>query len=1310
MKLTQNEIILWREKIAVSLSVDRYSLGQKLIKISSRAETGQSVDIELKHFIKKLNHSCGQRSLRYASIPAIKYPEDLPIAERRDEIKEAILSNQVVIVAGETGSGKTTQLPKICLDLGRGATGLIGHTQPRRIAARTVASRIAEELGQPLGETVGYQVRFNETSSENTLVKLMTDGILLAEIQHDRYFNKYDTIIIDEAHERSLNIDFLLGYLKTILPKRPDLKLIITSATIDLEKFSQHFDGAPIIEVSGRTYPVDVEYIPALEERDLGQSILDVVEHILALPERGDILVFHSGEREIREIASVLRKAQLPHLDIVPLYARLSLSEQTKVFSSHKGIRVVLATNVAETSLTVPGIRYVIDPGSARISRYSYRTKVQRLPIEPISQASANQRKGRCGRTSNGICFRLYSEEDFNGRPLFTDPEIIRTNLASVILKMLYLKIGDIRDFSFLESPDNRLINDGYGLLQELQAVTKQSGLTEIGRKLCRIPTDPKLGRMLLAAEDEGALKEVLIIISALSVQDPRDRPPDKQEAADLKHRQWKDKESDFSTLVNLWRHFEEQRQDLSRSQFDRYCRQNFVSPLRMREWRELHHQLHGICRELKIKENPQPAGYEAIHKSLLHGLLGQIGCRRVAVEGECTEKKQEKISKEFTGTRNRKFYVFPGSPVSKAPPPWLMAAEMIETSRLFSHHNAKIDPSWLPSLAAHLVKKTYSEPHYSIRNGQVMAYEKQTLYGLLIVDKKRCAYGKIDPAVSREIFIRAALVEGGYRGKGEFFAHNLNLQDSLLSIESRTRRRDILVDDSVIFDFYDRLIPEDIVTLSGFEAWRKIKEQALEERSSKFLHMSADLLSQDSHDHPDISEFPDTIEWDGVLYLVSYHFEPGHVKDGVTVTVPVSVLHQAPMHLFDWLVPGMLRDKCIALIRGLPKPIRKNFVPVPDYADKALDSLQSSNVKLTEALGAHLKLQTGVDIQPDDWNQTYLENIHRINFELIDESSCILAVSKDLVDLKMQYRGKISDTLARATTDTIEKKDLKNWEFEDLPEVYLILQKGLTIRTYPALVVEKKIINLTLLDNQELAMNKTLHGLTRLYQAINSTSVKYLRKGLLNGMDLQLKLAGLGGKEGLIQQIIDKAYFLSFLEGQAIPRNKSEFESRHAEGKNKVISAANELDAMVSPWVSLMADIRREMKNHSLSYMDTAQDIERQLNMLFCDGFLFQTPMKLLRQYHRYLKSILVRLEKLPQNTAKEQSRMAELQGLEDRRIAENLLMEELSVAVIVEVWEHRFLLQEYRVSLFSQTLKTAVPVSRKRIDLHWKKLQSLI
>ncbi len=747
----KDDVSQWRDRVALCLGVDRGPLNRQLDKIAQRAAQGKPFDRELKIFLARLEKSSQRYQARLSSVPSLIYPDDLPIAARREDLRKAIADHQVVIVAGETGSGKTTQLPKICLELGRGVAGMIGHTQPRRIAARTVANRIAEELQQPLGETVGYQVRFSEQSSDNTLVKLMTDGILLADIQHDRLLQRYDTLIIDEAHERSLNIDFLLGYLKNILPQRPDLKVVITSATIDVERFSRHFDDAPIIEVSGRTYPVDVEYRPAEEDRDLSLQVLDTVEEILALPKRGDILVFLSGEREIRETANLLRKAQLPHLEVVPLYARLSLAEQGRVFLPHKGVRVVLATNVAETSLTVPGIRYVIDPGTARISRYSYRTKVQRLPIEPVSQASANQRKGRCGRVSEGVCFRLYSEADFNNRPAYTDPEIVRTNLASVILQMLQLKIGDIRDFPFVEAPDQRLINDGFSLLQELHAVTPQGELTETGRQLSRIPADPRLGRMLLAAGKEGALRELLVIVSALSVQDPRERPADKQQAADEKHRQWQDKHSDFTALLNLWNTMEAQRQELGRNPFDRYCRQQFVSPLRIREWRDLHHQLHRYCRELKLPENRDPADYPAIHRALLTGLLGQVGFRH--------------DEREFLGPRNRKFHVFPASGLFKKPPKWLMAAEIIETSKLYSHVNAAIEPQWLQELAAHLVKKSYSEPHYSARRGQVMAFEQQTLYGLPILSRKPCNYSAIDPPACRDIFIRAALVEGEYRG-----------------------------------------------------------------------------------------------------------------------------------------------------------------------------------------------------------------------------------------------------------------------------------------------------------------------------------------------------------------------------------------------------------------------------------------------------------------------------------------------------------------------------------------------------------------
>ena len=1308
MSLTQSKLAIIQKKITGALSIDRHQLTQEFKNIRSHKKSGQLADRQLDGFIKRLNRSCQKRDARLSAIPFVQYQNNLPIAERRDEIKKAILDNQVIIIAGETGSGKTTQLPKICLELGRGSNGIIGHTQPRRIAARAVAVRIAEELGQTIGQAVGYQVRFRDESNPNTLIKLMTDGILLAEVQHDPYFSKYDTIIIDEAHERSLNIDFLLGYLKTILPKRPDLKLIITSATIDIEKFSKHFNGAPVIKVLGRTYPVEVQYIQPEQDMNLSELILEAIKRIISLPERGDILVFHSGEREIRETANKLLNAQLNHLDIVPLYSRLSLSEQSKVFSPHKGIRVVLSTNVAETSLTVPGIRYVIDPGMARISRYSFRTKVQRLPIEPISQASANQRKGRCGRLSNGVCFRLYTEDDFNSRDIYTDPEIVRTNLASVILKMLQMKIGDIRKFDFLEAPDSRLINDGYSLLKELEAVTSQLQLTNIGKKLSKLPVDPKFGRMLLASEPEGSVKEVLIIVSALSIQDPRERPADQQADADSKHLQWKDQTSDFSTLVNLWRHFEQQHQELSRSQFDKYCRKNYISAMRMREWRELYHQLHTACRDIGIKSNKKLASYESVHRALLTGLLGQVGFQRELSDKDYSKNKQKNKPKEFIGSRNRIFNIFPSSCLSKKPPKWLMAAGMIETSKLFSHNNAKIDPEWLPALASHLTKKSYSEPHYSVRKGQVMAYEKQTLYGLPIIEKKLISYAPLDQALSREIFIQSALVEGGYRGTGEFFHNNLKAQSSLLDIESKIRRRGVLVDDSVIFNFYDSLIPKNITSLNTFESWRTAKE--LEQGSAEFLYIDESLLLQENYDHLNPSDFPDNIHWDGTSYATSYRFDPGQKQDGVTVTIPISILHQVPLYLFDWIVPGMLRDKCIALLKGLPKSIRRNFVPASSYVDKFLEVAKSSDIKLTKALGLSLHSQTGINVSSDDWSKIKLDDIFYVNFELIDKKSHILAVSKNIEELKSRFKIKISDTLAQVATHSIEQEDIKHWSFGDLPEIYTIVNENLTIKTYPALIVEDRKINLKLVDNSLVAINKTLLGLNALYQLIDSKSVKYLKKNLLSGMDLQLKFAGLESKELLTKQIIDKAYFLSFLENQKIPRNKSDFEFRFIEGKSKVISTANELDDMVTPWTSLISDIRRETSKYKQSHADTIQDIDRQLNILFCDGFLFQVPIKLLRQYHRYLKSILIRLEKLRQNVMKEQTQVAEIANLEARLKEKNQQIEKLSLVAVSELWEHSFLLQEYRVSLFSQGLKTVVPVSRKRIDLHWKKIQNLI
>jgi len=1283
-----NELQQWRDRIADCLATDRYRLERLLEKISQRAGQGKPFDRDLQQFTALLEQSDASLKARKASVPAISYPEELPIAGRRDDIRDAIENHQVVVIAGETGSGKTTQLPKICLELGRGVSGMIGHTQPRRIAARTVANRIAEELGQPLGETIGYQVRFNEQSSENTLVKLMTDGILLAEIQHDRYLNRYDTLIIDEAHERSLNIDFLLGYLKKILPQRPDLKLIITSATIDVERFSQHFDQAPVIEVSGRTYPVEVEYRPAEEDRDLSQQVLDSVEEILSLPKRGDILVFHSGEREIRETANVLRKAQLPNLEVVPLYARLSLAEQNRVFQPHRGVRVVLATNVAETSLTVPGIRYVIDPGTARISRYSYRTKVQRLPIEAVSQASANQRKGRCGRISEGVCFRLYSEEDFNSRPEFTDPEIVRTNLASVILQMLQMRIGDIRDFPFVDAPDQRLINDGFSLLQELQAVNRRGELTRIGRQLSRLPADPRLGRMLVAAAQEGALKEVLIIVSALSVQDPRERPADKQQAADEKHRQWQDKDSDFVAYLNLWNHVEEQRQALGRNQFDKYCRQQFVSPLRMREWRDLHHQLHGYCRELKLPENRQPADYAAVHRALLTGLLGQIGFRHE--------------EKEFMGPRNRKFHVFPGSGLFKKPPKWLMAAEIIETSRLYSHVNACIEPEWLSELAAHLVKKHYSEPHYSARSGQVMAYQRQTLYGLPIVDRQPCQYSKIDPSACHELFLRAALVEGEYRGKGEFFRHNRALQEDLEEMESRTRRRDILVDDEVMFEFYRQRVPSDVLNLAGFEHWRK----SAEKDDPKLLWMDEALLAQRQLEENTGAQFPDYLEWQGTRYPLSYHFEPGHAEDGVSVTIPVSILHQVPAARLEWLVPGMLRDKCIALVKGLPKSLRRHFVPVPDVVDKALIEMKPANVPLTEALGYQLKRHTGVEITPEQWQAAVLDDVYLLNVRLIDEQGELLTNGRDIKQLKAQYRGRVSHTVEQVSDNGIEQSDLNGWNFDNLPEVYDIQQQSLTIRTYPALVASGQKVDLKLLDNPVTALNSTLDGLVRLYQLSYPQGVKYLRKDLLKGQDLKLKAAHLPGRDVLVADLIDAAYKKVLVDGREVPRTLADYEQQLAAGKGEIVAAANEFEQMLIGWLPVLSDIHKAIKKLGLSAVQSVPDINRQLAMLFQPGCLYRVPYEWLQQYQRYLKALTVRLEKLPSQPGKEREYVLMLDKLASKLEGVDSHWQDYSREVQEGIWQYRFMMEEYRVSLFAQQLRTLFPISDKRILAHWATL----
>ena len=1305
----------YKQSIVDVMGPDQYKLVRRLNEIEKLARAEKPYAESLEKWQAQLARSQATVQRRKTLVPEqIEFP-NLPVCEKREEIAQIIANNQVVVLAGETGSGKTTQIPKICLTIGRGVKGLIGHTQPRRIAANTVANRIAEELKTTLGEKVGYQVRFSDQSNENTLIKVMTDGILLAEIQHDPFLNKYDTLIIDEAHERSLNIDFLLGYLKQLLPKRPDLKLIITSATIDLERFSQHFNNAPIIEVSGRTYPVEVWYRPLYEfegsdesenEPDQYAAIVDAV-HEIELHEKtgsgargGDILIFLSGEREIREAAEALRKAQFAHMEVIPFYARLSLAEQQKVFAPHTGRRIVLATNVAETSITVPGIRYVIDPGFARISRYSYRTKVQRLPIEPVSQASANQRKGRCGRVAEGICIRLYSEEDFNSRPAFTDAEILRTNLAAVILQMLQLRMGDIHKFPFIDAPDHRLISDGFKLLEELHAVNTKNQLTPVGQQLSKLPLDPRLARMLLSAQEQSCVRELLIIASALSVQDPRERPSEKQQAADQMHRRFWVEHSDFLGFVGLWDYFETQRQELSQNQLRKLCKKEFLSYLRLREWRDVHHQLCVAVKDLGIRVNSEPANYESIHKALLTGLLGNLGFNHE--------------EREYLGARNRKFSIFPGSSLVKKTPKWIMAAELIETSKLFAHTVAKIEPEWITAAAEHLIKRQHFEPHYDSRSGQVMVFEKITLYGLTIVEKKSVSYSHIDPAQCREVFIRAALVEGQYdqhpkrkslRNKNpetDFFAHQLQLLAELEELESKARRRDIVVDEQVIFDFYNERIPVHVVNLAGFEAWRKKAEQ----EKPKLLFLTREILMR--HGAGDITQaqFPNELEWRGMVFPLSYHFEPNHAFDGVSIHVPMSVLHQVPEQRLEWLVPGMLREKCIGLIKSLPKNLRKHFVPVPDVVDKILATLAPDNKPLSEALTQQLKRLTGVDIPKEAWLETSVDDYYRFNIHVVDDKGKIIASGRDLTPLRDKYRERVQQNIQSAATD-IERDGITAWDFAELPQAIQLPRGGISIRAYPALVDKQTSVALQVLDNPLQALDLTQRGITRLiFLALNQT-VKYLQKELLKGQEVALTLAGIGNRDQVADDLIMAAIKqLALADQQQLPRSHAAFEVAVNLVKDKLILQAQELASQLIASLKLLVEIKKQLKQQKnmLMLAFTISDINHQLTQLFYPGLVYKTPALWLHQYPKYMRGIQQRLEKAALNPQKDKLQLAEV-APHWQRLVDYLAKEgDYRLAQNSELLDYRWWIEELRISLFAQTLKTQVPVSDKRLDKQWE------
>ncbi|MFK4146265.1 ATP-dependent RNA helicase HrpA [Streptomyces sp. NPDC004065] len=1252
---------------------------------------------------------------RRARVPAVGYPEQLPVSQKKDEIADAIRDHQVVIVAGETGSGKTTQIPKICLELGRGVRGMIGHTQPRRIAARTVAERIAEELDTPLGAAIGWKVRFtDQVDPEATFVKLMTDGILLAEIQTDRELRAYDTIIIDEAHERSLNIDFLLGYLAQLLPRRPDLKVVITSATIDPERFSRHFGDAPIIEVSGRTYPVEVRYRPLLEEdsedadRDQITAITDAVEELMA-EGPGDILVFLSGEREIRDTADALNKKRYRSTEVLPLYARLSHAEQHRVFQQHTGRRIVLATNVAETSLTVPGIKYVIDPGFARISRYSHRTKVQRLPIEPISQASANQRKGRCGRTSDGICIRLYSEDDFLTRPEFTDAEILRTNLASVILQMTAAGLGDIEKFPFIDPPDHRNIRDGVQLLQELGALDPaqkdpRKRLTETGRRLAQLPVDPRLARMVLEADRNGCVREVMVIAAALSIQDPRERPADKQTQADQQHARFRDETSDFLAYLNLWRYIREQQKERGSSSFRRMCKQEFLNFLRIREWQDIYTQLRTVAKQMGIHPNEQDADADRIHVSLLAGLLSHIGMKDVKESGGQAPGRKDGGRGEYLGARNAKFAIFPGSALFKKQPRFIMSAELVETSRLWARVNAKIEPEWVEPLAGHLLKRTYSEPHWEKDQAAVMAYEKVTLYGVPIVAQRKVNYGRIDPELSRELFIRNALVEGDWRTHHQFFADNRRLLSEVEELEHRARRRDIVVDDETLFDFYDARVPEHVVSGAHFDSWWKRKRH----EQPDFLDFEREMLIRESAEAVTKADYPDSWRQGGLKFRVTYQFEPGADADGVTVHIPLQVLNQVTDEGFDWQIPGLREELVTELIRSLPKPIRRNYVPAPNYAKAFLARAVPLQEPLTTTMARELKRMVGVPFEADDFDWSKVPEHLKITFRIVDERRRKLAEDKDLQALKLRLRPKTRKALSQAAAATaersggpsLERRGLTDWTIGTLTRVFETRRAGHPVKAYPALVDDGDTVSVRLFDTEAEQAEAMWKGTRRLIlRNIPVNPAKFASEKLTN----QQKLSLSANPHGSVQALFDDCAMaaadklIADFGGPAWDEEsyRKLYDKVRAEIVDVTVRTVDQVRQVLAAWQSCE---RRLKAVGSPALLPNLADVRAQLDGLVKPGFVTEAGIRRLPDLMRYLVAADRRLQQMPTNVQRDTTRMEKVQEMRDEYA---WLLEQMPQGrpVPQQVREIRWMIEELRVSYFAHALGTAYPVSDKRI-----------
>ncbi|ELP61722.1 ATP-dependent RNA helicase HrpA [Streptomyces turgidiscabies] len=1302
---------------------DAHRLGRRLegARRIRKPEARAAVLAEIEAEVAKGELRMAERRSR---VPSVSYPEQLPVSQKKDEIAAAIRDHQVVIVAGETGSGKTTQIPKICVELGRGVRGMIGHTQPRRIAARTVAERVAEELDTPLGEAVGWKVRFtDQVNQDATVIKLMTDGILLAEIQTDRELRAYDTIIIDEAHERSLNIDFLLGYLAQLLPQRPDLKVVITSATIDPERFSRHFGDAPIVEVSGRTYPVEVRYRPLLEEdsddsdRDQITAICDAVEELQG-EGKGDILVFLSGEREIRDTADAITKRNYRFTEVLPLYARLSHAEQHRVFQQHTGRRIVLATNVAETSLTVPGIKYVIDPGFARISRYSHRTKVQRLPIEVISQASANQRKGRCGRTSDGICIRLYGEDDFEARPEFTDAEILRTNLASVILQMTAAGLGDIEKFPFIDPPDHRNIRDGVQLLQELNALDPtekdpRRRLTDTGRKLAQLPVDPRLARMVLEADKNGCVREVMVIAAALSIQDPRERPAEKQAQADQQHARFKDETSDFLALLNLWRYVREQQKERGSSSFRRMCKQEYLNFLRIREWQDIYTQLRTVARQMGIHPNEDDAPEQSVHVSLLAGLLSHIGMKDVpkstsGTAGASTSTgdspRNASGKNEYVGARNAKFAIFPGSALFKKPPRFVMSAELVETSRLWARVNARIEPEWVEPLAEHLLKRTYSEPHWEKDQAAVMAYEKVTLYGVPIVAQRKVNYGRIDPEASRELFIRNALVEGDWRTHHKFFADNRRLLTEVEELEHRARRRDILVDDETLYDFYDERVPEHVVSGAHFDSWWKHKRH----EEPELLDFERAMLINERAGDVSKDDYPDSWHQGPLKFRVTYQFEPGADADGVTVHVPLQVLNQVTDENFDWQIPGLREELVTELIRSLPKPIRRHYVPAPNFAKRFLATSTPLQEPLTVTMARELKRMVGVPFTADDFDWDRIPDHLRVTFRIVDERRRKLDEDKDLEVLRLRLKPKARQAISQAAAATaersggesLERTGLTDWSIGTLTPLFETRRAGQPVKAYPALVDDGDTVSVRLFDTEAEQQQAMWKGTRRLVlRNIPVNPAKFASEKLTNVQKLALS----ANPHGSIQALFDDCAMaaadklIADFGGPAWDEesHRKLYEKVRAEIVDTTVRTVGQVQQVLAAW---QACERRLKGVRSAVLLPNLADVRKQLDGLVRPGFVTAVGLRRLPDLMRYLVAADRRLQQMPTNVQRDTSRMEKVHEMQDEYA---WLLEQLPQGrpVPSAVTDIRWMIEELRVSYFAHALGTAYPVSDKRI-----------